>query len=243
MEPDLSSTDAHKSDHEALSGADPSVNDPVGEVENLRGRCQTLEEALAQAKAEVARLEQVIRQLQRARFGRSSEQVDPAQLRRALENAEQDLAATAAAIADATTPPAASAAAGANQPKRPAAQRNRGHLPPHLERVERLIDLEGKTCPCCGGELHKIRDDITEQLDVVPMHLRVIATNHPVYGCRSCQDAVVQPPAAERPVVGGPYVLKGADRGPARPPGRRQIQRWPAALPPGRHLGARRRRH
>ncbi|MBI1209177.1 MAG: IS66 family transposase, partial [Azospirillum sp.] len=46
-----------------------------------------------------------------------------------------------------------------------------------------------------GGELHKIRDEVTEPLDVVPRHLRVIATNRPVYGCRGCAEAVVQEPA------------------------------------------------
>lgn len=162
---------------------------------------------LAESKAETARLEQVIRQLQRARFGRKSERVDPEQLQLALENNQQEIATAEAAVANAEAKLVAAAADNGDQaaakPKRPPARRNRGHLPPHLERVERLVDLEHKVCPCCRGELHKIRDDITEQLDAVPMRLRVIATNRPVYGCRSCADAVVQAPAPERPIAGG----------------------------------------
>ena len=154
---------------------------------------------LEDSRAETARLEQVIRQLQRARFGRKSERVDPEQLNLALEGAKQDVAAASAAV-EAVIGAADPAAA---KPKRPPANRNRGHLPAHLERVERLIEPEDKTCPCCRGALHKVRDDITEQLDAVPMRLRVIATNRPVYGCRACALAMVQEPAPERPIAGG----------------------------------------
>ena len=165
--------------------------------------------ALAEAKEERARLEQVIRQLQRAQFGRKSERVDPDQLQLALEGAEQDVAATAAEVADTAAKAEAAATetqagdGAAKKPKRAPAKLNRGHLPAHLERVERLIEPKDKTCPCCQGELHKVRDDFSEQLDAVPMRLRVLATNRPVYGCRACAEAMVQAPAPERPIAGG----------------------------------------
>ncbi len=161
---------------------------------------------LDEARAETARLEQVIRQLQRAHFGRRSERIDPEQLTLALEGAEQDVASASAAVEAAAAKAegiASSADPAAAKPKRPPANRNRGHLPPHLERVERLIEPEDKTCPCCRGEMHKIRDDFSDQLDAVPMRLRVIVTNRPVYGCRGCSEAMVQAPAPERPITGG----------------------------------------
>ena len=79
----------------------------------------------------------------------------------------------------------------------------RGHLRSHLEEVEREIDVEDKACPCCGGEMHKVREDVAKQLDIVPRRLRILVTRRPVYGCRSCAEAMVQAPAPERPVAGG----------------------------------------
>jgi transposase len=47
-------------------------------------------------------------------------------------------------------------------------QRNRGALPAHLPRAEMVIDVEDKRCPCCGGAMHVIGEDVAEMLDVVP---------------------------------------------------------------------------
>jgi transposase len=41
-------------------------------------------------------------------------------------------------------------------------------LPAHLPRVEVLVDVEDKSCPCCGGSLHAIGEDTSEMLDIVP---------------------------------------------------------------------------
>ena len=83
------------------------------------------------------------------------------------------------------------------------AKRNRGALPADLPRVEQVIDVEDKVCPCCGGALHLIGEDRTEMLDYVPAQFRVRVTRRPRYGCRSCEEAVVQAPAPERPIDGG----------------------------------------
>ena len=37
---------------------------------------------------------------------------------------------------------------------------NRGHLPAHLPREEVIVEPEAKTCPCCGGALHVIGEDV-----------------------------------------------------------------------------------
>lgn len=80
---------------------------------------------------------------------------------------------------------------------------NRGSLPAHLERIEQVVDVEDKACPCCGGALHQIGEDVAERLDVVPATFRVLVTRRPRYGCRSCESAVVQAPAPARIVEGG----------------------------------------
>jgi transposase len=60
-----------------------------------------------------------------------------------------------------------------------------------------------QTCPGCGGELHRIGEDVAERLDVIPAQFRVIVTRRPRYGCRACESAVVQAPAPARLIEGG----------------------------------------
>jgi transposase len=76
-------------------------------------------------------------------------------------------------------------------------------LPAHLPRVEVLVDVEDKSCPCCGGTLHTIGEDTSEMLDIVPAQLQVKVIHRPRYACRACEEAVLQAPAPERPITGG----------------------------------------
>jgi transposase len=73
----------------------------------------------------------------------------------------------------------------------------------HLPRVEVVIDVDDKTCPCCRGSMHQIGEDQAEMLDYVPGHLQVRVIRRPRYGCRGCEEAVVQAPAPDRPIDGG----------------------------------------
>lgn len=143
-------------------------------------------------QAEVERLRAIIEALQRHRFGRRSEQLDPDQLQLCLEEVETALAAAEHAKEKAS--PARS-----ERPRKA----NRGSLPAHLERIESLVDVENKVCSCCGGALHQIGEDVSERLDVVPTTFRVLVTRRPRYGCRSCESAPVQAPAPARIVEGG----------------------------------------
>lgn len=149
-------------------------------------------EALQHFKARAERLQAIIDALQRHRFGRRSEQLDPDQFELALEDIETALAEAEQARdkASRTSPP---------RPRKT----NRGSLPAHLERIEQTVDVENKACPCCGGALHQIGEDVSERLDVVPTTFRVLVTRRPRYGCRSCEGAVVQAPAPARIIEGG----------------------------------------
>ena len=141
-------------------------------------------------------LRAIIKQLQRALFGRRSEKVaHPDQLQLALEDIEQALAQSEAEAeqADATLK------ASRTRQRRV----NRGALPKHLPREEIVIEPESKTCPCCQGALHRIGEDVAERLDVIPAQFRVIVTHRPKYGCRACESAVVQAPAPARLIEGG----------------------------------------
>jgi transposase len=148
------------------------------------------------ARAEIEKLRLLIRQLQRGRFGRRSERLDPDQLQLGLEDLEQTAAAAEAAQE------AAPRSGDAPRPPR-SRRRNLGALPAHLPRVEVLVDVEDKSCPCCGGTLHAIGEDTSEMLDIVPAQLRVKVIRRPRYACRACEEAVVQAPVPERPITGG----------------------------------------
>jgi transposase len=143
-------------------------------------------------RAEIERLKAIIEALQRHRFGRRSEQLDPDQLQLCLEEVET-------ALAEAEEAREKASPARAERPRKT----NRGSLPAHLERIEKVVDVEDKACSCCGGALHQIGEDVSERLDVVPTTLRVLVTRRPRYGCRSCESAVVQAPAPARIVEGG----------------------------------------
>jgi len=158
-------------------------------------RAIVLEQArkLASADGEVERLRAILEAFQRHRFGRRSEQLDPDQLQLGLEDAETALA-QAEVASEARTE-----RSGEARPRKT----NRGALPAHLERIEQVVDVEEKACPCCGGALHQIGEDVAERLDVVPTTFRVLVTRRPRYGCRSCESAIVQAPAPARIVEGG----------------------------------------
>ena len=142
------------------------------------------------------RLEHLVRELRRAMFGQKSEKLHPDQLLLAFEELEGALAEAEADTPASTTP--------TPRAKRPAAQRNLGHLPAHLPRIEQVIEPQSTLCPCGCGEMTKIGEDRTERLDVVPAQLQVIVTVRPKYACRKCEEGVTQAPAPAHLIEGGP---------------------------------------
>src|SRR4051795_2951770 len=168
----------------------------LAELDAALGERDLVREERNAAQAEIEKLRLLIRQLQRGQFGRRSERLDPDQLQLGLEDLEQAVAAAEAAQE------AASKSSDTPRPPR-VRRRNLGALPAHLPRIEVLLDVEDKSCPCCGGTLHAIGEDTSEMLDIVPAQLRVRVIRRPRYACRACEEAVVQAPAPERPVTGG----------------------------------------
>jgi len=155
--------------------------------------------------SEIERLQQIIKQLQRAQFGRRSEKLDSDQLALALEELDADVAGIPEASPE---PPSAPSPAG------------RAPLPEHLEREERLLDIDGTCCTRCGGALHAIGVSISEMLDWVPARLKVIRVRRPKYACRRC-DTVAQAPAPER--VSTPAQNPAKGRRKSRPLGMQSI--------------------
>ncbi|MDZ7602717.1 MAG: IS66 family transposase [Hoeflea sp.] len=164
--------------------ADPLTNDPIA-----------LQAMLTAERAENERLRQIIKELQRHRFGRRAESLPVDQLLLGLEEAEQ---IEAEGFAREDTADAAKREARASNRRA-----NRGALPAHLPRVEQVVDIEDKSCPCCQGMLHVMGEDRSERLDIVPAQFRAIVTRRPKYACRACEEVVVQAPAPARLVEGG----------------------------------------
>src|SRR3954471_12217438 len=141
------------------------------------------------------RLRHLIRQLQRLRFGRQSEKLDPDQLALALEDVEQAVAETEAQQEKAD--PAFKHARAKTR------RTGRGSPPEHLPRVEIVIEPETTACRCCGGAMQVIGEDRSSRLDVIPAQYRVLVTRRPKYACRTCQEGVVQAAAPARLIAGG----------------------------------------
>ena len=141
----------------------------------------------------------ILSQYKRALFGRRSEKVDADQLQLLLSGNEASIVA-GAANENAAADGADTKAGAPDKAARPRPNRNRGMLPVHLPRVDVVIDVESKICPCCGGALHKIGETVKEMLDVVPVQYQVKRMVRPRYGCRGCESAVVQAHGSAGPV-------------------------------------------
>jgi transposase len=144
----------------------------------------------------IEKLKYTIAKLRHEKFGQSSERgAVLEQLELALAELEED-----AAQAEATAEIAAAEAKVAVRSferRRPA----RRPLPEHLPR-ERIVYPVPAACPCCGGVLHKIGEDVTETLEVVPRQWKVIQHVREKFSCRSCE-SVAQPPAPSHPIARG----------------------------------------
>jgi transposase len=77
-----------------------------------------------------------------------------------------------------------------------------------LPRRQEIHDLiaEQKICGDCQGPLHKVRDEISEQIEIIPKQLYVVEHIHPQYACRHC----VTMTAAEKPCAPIPKGMAGA---------------------------------
>jgi transposase len=147
----------------------------------------------------IEKLKYTIAKLRHERFGQSSERAAILeQLELSLSDLEED-----AAQAQAKAEIAASAAASEKvvvktfERRKPA----RRPLPEHLPR-ERIVYPSASACPCCGGALHKIGEDVTETLERIPSRWKVIQHVREKFSCRSCE-SITQPPAPSHPIERG----------------------------------------
>jgi transposase len=126
-------------------------------------------------------LEELFRLAQLKRFAPSSEKLKD----RVFDEAEQ-LALSEPDYDDVLTLPDT----GLPQTPAPAGKkRGRRPLPAHLrrKRIEYDLSEQEKICPCCLGALHKIGEELSEQMDMIAAKVRVLQHARFKYGCRHCQ--------------------------------------------------------
>jgi transposase len=182
----------------------PAPDNPPDDIDALRAALAAEQLARREAEARatgaeamVAHLKLLIAKLKHDRFGASSER--GRKLLDQLELQLEELEAAASEDATAAEDGAGPDAAGAR--RAPRRRPVRGPLPAHLPR-ERVVVPAPAACPCCGGKLAKLGEDITETLEVIPRRWKVVQTVREKFSCRACE-SITQPPAPFHPIARG----------------------------------------
>ena len=147
-----------------------------------------LKQMLLQMQSRVSVLQEENTLLRQRLFGRKSEQsVDPQSPQLAMFNEAEGLAAEAPAE-------------GGEETVAPESVKKRGKrkpLPAELPRVEIVHELPEHELTCdCVCRKQAIGEETSEQLEIIPMQIRVIRHIRKVYACKGCESA---PVTADKP--------------------------------------------
>ena len=176
---------------------------PAASAEALRLVVQARDAEIQMLKLMVQKLKLQLARRNRMVFGSSSERfVDGAQ------GPQGSL--LQGVVLDEITPKKPVGAPASPAANNPAIDRS---LPEHLPREAQVHrpetsadhhDAAGQPCGCgeCGGRLREIGRDVSEQLEYVPGHFKVVRHVRPKLACVSCQ-RVFQAAAPSRPIVRG----------------------------------------
>lgn len=170
-----------------ISVPDTLPDDPVA----LKQLLLALSEQVAVRDGQILQLREENTLLRQRLFGRKSEQTpDAATPQLALFNEAESLAEPLAEAVDVDAVEEAVA---------PSTQRRgkRKPLPAELPRVEVIHELPEHQLTCeCGCRKHVSGEEVSEQLEIVPMQIRVIRHVRKVYACKGCESA---PVTADKP--------------------------------------------
>lgn len=161
-----------------------------------RAAVLALMEEVAVLKDITRRQEHLIAELNHALHGKRSEKLSEDERQLAFED-------LSIALAEVEAEKEARSNKASDGTTRSAPRRTIGNLPATLPRIEEIIEPDSLICPCGCGVLHKIGEDRSERLDIVPAQLRVIVTVRPKYACRICTDGVTQALAPAHLISGG----------------------------------------
>jgi transposase len=181
----------------------PEAAELPNDVEALRrivlehsAKLEAAEALLIFKNLELEKLRFEIAYLKRMKYGRSSEQLDREllQMQLCIEDLEASLAAKPLEVRPTPKEP----------PEKPARRPLAAELP-----REQILHENPCACPDCGGKLRPLGENVSEMLEYVPSHFKVIRHVRPKLSCGSCQK-IVQPLAPSRPIergIAGPGLL------------------------------------
>lgn len=171
---------------------------PSSPVDALRRLVQARDAEVALLKLMVQKLKLQLARRGRKLFGSSSERFEDVQGHLIEPEVLDELAASRAPVK--TVQPAANTEIDRSLP---------AHLPreEHVHRPDASPahhDEAGQACGCtaCGGRLRRIGADVSEQLEYVPSHFKVIRHVRPKLACVKCQ-GIFQADAPSRPIARG----------------------------------------
>lgn len=166
------------------------------DIGQLLAENQALKASMEAMKQYVLHLEEYIRHGKQKQFGASSEQVG--NLHPSLfDEAEGDADESPIGQEEG---PAASMPEAAEKPIRK--PRKGPRIPAELPRVEIVHDLPEaqKVCPHDGTSLKHIKDEISEQLDIIPAQAQVLRHVRRTYACPCCEQHIVTAPKPRAPI-------------------------------------------
>lgn len=186
-----------------MAVADPLPDLNALDVEALKALVLAQHSELSSRQTEIENLQLLILKLKRMHFGPRSERLERqiGQLELRLE----DLEASQAAHKPAASQPLLCTRIEGELRRKPA----RRCLPAELPRETETISPTQETCPDCGSKLRPLGEDVSEMLEYVPAHFKVIRTVRPKLSCVGCA-RIVQEAAPNRPIdrgLAGPGLL------------------------------------
>jgi transposase len=161
--------------------ADPALPDDVATLQSLVAGLSAQVAGLSVQLNARDRIIEVLKAqlaaLRRRHFGPQSERLGRLadQLELQIEEMEQSQVPAAAEVSE--EPPQAARERPVRKP-----------LPASLPGEEEILAPPYARCPSCGVALHRIGEDVSEVLEVVPARLRVRRYIRPVMTCRCCGD-------------------------------------------------------
>ena len=149
---------------------------------------------------EIAYLNEMIRLYQLRQFSKKTEQVPPTQLS-FFDEAELPKKPDLIEAAEEEIKVAA-------HTRKPS---GRKALPASLPREQRVYDLADNEKICgCGHELRFIKDETSEQLEIIPAKIYVVQHVRKKYACKHCEETIKTAPMPAQPIprsIAGPGLL------------------------------------
>jgi transposase len=159
-------------------------------LEQLGSLTQQCVERIAEAEAQIA-------ELKRELFGPKADRLSPEQeeqLKQVVDDmkaeAEREAPESDRVLSEEKESPK-------RKPHKPGSRR-RHPMPVHLETETITIEPDPTPCPCCGRMLHRIGEEITEEIDFIPARLIRRRIVRPKYACHCGEAGVAVAPLPPR---------------------------------------------